>query len=81
MSINRYVRIPTSQLRTLYVFELKINSIQNKEGSLMWREPYPNSPYSTHPVTFLALPENLINVEFSSITAETSLIEESGLSL
>ena len=75
---------PDLSTKNFLLFGFKINSILNKEGSLMWKEPSPSSPYSTRPVTILALPENEINVKFlfnSMINAETSLIKEIGLSL
>ena len=43
---------PNSYLSTknFLLFGFEINSILNIEGSLIWKDPSPNSPYSTRPV-------------------------------
>ena len=77
---------PTPDLSTknFLLFGFKVNSIFNKEGDSLWKDPSPNSPHSTRPVSILALPENEVNVKYLfdlMINPETSLIEQSGISL
>ena len=75
---------PDLSTKNFLLFGFKVNSILNCENNCLWKDPSPNSPYSTRPVTILALPENEVNVKFlfdSLINTESSLIEESGLLL
>ena len=75
---------PDLSTKNFLLFGFKVNSILNCENNCLWKDPSPNSPYYTRPVTILALPENEVNVKFlfdSLINTESSLIEESGLLL
>ena len=69
---------PDLSTKNFLLFGFKVNSILNKEYNPLWKDPSPNSPHSTRPITILALPENELNVKFLfdlMINPETSLIE------
>ena len=55
---------PDLSTENFILFGFNVYAISNTEADPFWKEPSPNSPYYTRPVTLLALPGNEVNIEF-----------------
>ena len=75
---------PDLSTKNFILFAFRICSIFSKNGTPIWENSQPNSPFSMRPISILALLENDENVLFLMdriINSETSDIEATGLEL